>query len=109
MDSKANLSLSAQNSIKSSEKVKGYSLKKGRLKKWIYDHKQTQPYVAKKLGLPVVEFKRMLQERELFNREQLSRLITLLGATEAFNVIYFPSVEEKRKVYRQVFGKGGQS
>lgn len=108
MDSKANLSVSAQNSIKSNEAIKGYSLKKGKLKKWIYDHRQTQPNVAKKLGLPVVEFKRMLQERELFNRDQLSKLIELLGAAEAFNVIYFPSVQERRKIYREVFGKGGQ-
>lgn len=83
----------------------GYSLKRKKMKRWIYEHNHTQPYVAGKMNMTKEEFKRKLRERELFNKEQLRSLIYLVGAREAFDIIYFPTIEEKRKVYREAFGK----
>lgn len=88
--------------------VNGYSLKRQKMKRWIYEHNHTQPYVARKLNLTVEEFKRKLREREHFNKEQLRCLIYLVGAENAFNIIYFPTMEEKRRVYQQAFGKTGK-
>ena len=84
-----------------------YSLKREKMKRWIYEHNRTQPFVARKLNMTKEEFKRKLREREPFNKEQIRSLIYLVGAKDAFSIIYFPTIEEKQKVYRQVFGKGG--
>lgn len=83
----------------------GYGVKKQMLKKWIYDHNLTQAYVARKMNLPVEDFKQKLRDKGTFNREQLKALIKLMGAWDAFKVIYFPSKRKRRKVYWQVFGR----
>ncbi len=86
-------------------RMKGYSLKKAKLKKWIYQNNFTQPYIAKKLNLSTKEFKEKLTTHALFYRQQITTLIYLMGAEEAFKIIFFPTIEERRKVYLQVFNK----
>ena len=83
----------------------GYSLKKKKLKQWIYRNKLTQPYVARAMRMSVYEFKGKLKNNEPFNREQLKHLIYLMGAKNAFRVIRFHSNRQRRKVYREVFEK----
>jgi len=84
---------------------KGYGLKKRLLKRWIYENDLTQPYVARKMKMPVEEFKQTLKDRGTFNAEQLKALVRLMGAWEAFKVLYFPSKRQRRRVYREVFGR----
>lgn len=84
---------------------KGYSLKKRKLKDWIYDNGKTQPYMARKLGITKAELQRKLNEHELFNEEQIRSLVYLVGAEAAINIIYFPTLKEKRRVWRKTFGK----
>ena len=103
MASKASTWKSAKNFFELPANITGYSLKKHALKRWIYDNDRTQPFVARHMSLPVDEFKRRLCERGQFNRQQLWQLIKLMGAAAAFDVIYFPTKEEKRRVYSQVF------
>lgn len=83
----------------------GYSLKKYSLKKWIYGNGYTQPFIAEELHLDVEEFKRKLRQREKFNREQITLLISIMKAKEAFKVIYFPTKRIRNRVWWQVFGK----
>jgi hypothetical protein len=83
---------------------KGYSLKKYKLKEWIYDNGYTQPFVAKRLGLSPKEFKRKLRDHEKFHREQIKNLVYLMGAEFAFNVLYFPSKRTRKKIWWCVFG-----
>ena len=83
----------------------GYSLKKEKLKQWIYRNKLTQPYVARKLHISVNEFKGKLKDNKPFYREQLKHLIYLMGARNAFRVIRFHSNRQRRRVYQEVFGK----
>ncbi len=107
MDSKVNTYSSATSCANEFNQIfaEGYSLKKTRLKQWIYANNQTQPSVARVLELTADEFKRKLREHEKFDREQLKKLINLLGAENAFNVIYFPSKRFRKKVRWEVFGK----
>ncbi len=107
MASKQNLYASATSSINGLDSVlsKGYPLKKSLLKKWIYDNDHTQSYVAKRLGLEPEEFKRKLRELDKFNEEQIKKLVYLMGAEAAFNVIYFPSNRKRKKVWWEAFGK----
>lgn len=85
--------------------MKVYSLKKSKLKKWIYRNNFTQPYIAKKLNLSTKEFKEKLTTHALFNKQQITTLIYLMGAEEAFKIIFFPTIEERKKVYLEVFKK----
>ena len=84
----------------------GYSLKKRCLQRWIYSRGYTQPYVARKLGLSTENFKRKLREHEKFNEQQICSLVELMKAKAAFRVLYFPSLQHRRKIYQEVFGGG---
>ena len=84
---------------------KGYGVKRKLLKRWIYKNKLTQPYVARKLNMPVTDFKQALKEKGTFNAEQIKALVRLMGAWEAFKVLYFSSKRKRRKVYWEVFGR----
>lgn len=93
---------SATNCIK---QTAGYSLRKRQLKDWIYDHEKTQPYIAKKLGISKAELQRKLNEHEPFSEQQIRTLVQLVGAEAAIEIIYFPTLKEKRKVARKAFGR----
>jgi len=105
MDSRQSTSNSVTTSIKPLFPADGYSLKKYLLKKWIYANRLTQPYVAWKMHLSTYEFKRRLREREKFNREEITALVRLMDAEDAFEVIYFPTMKIRRRVWHEVFGK----
>lgn len=85
---------------------KGYSLKKRSLQRWIYLHGYTQPYVARRLGISTEEFKRKLREHDRFNEYQIAELVALMKARAAFRVLYFPSIQIRRRIYKEVFGGG---
>lgn len=83
----------------------GYPLKAFPLKRWIYDHCLTQEEVADILGLLPEDFKRRLKAEEKFYEWEIRPLTYLMGAREAFNVIYFPTKGIRKKVWMEVFGK----
>lgn len=85
--------------------VTGCSLRKGKLKKWIYGNGFNMWSFSKRLKLTAEQFNKMLTNQELFNENQMKRLIETMGAEEAFKVIYFPSLKEKKRVYYEVFKK----
>lgn len=84
---------------------KGYSLKNRKLRRWIYLHHRSLPYVARKMGLSKEELKRKLKEKECFHKDQICALIYLVGAKDAIEMIYFPTIIEKKEVKRKVFGE----
>ncbi len=85
------------------KRANGYSLKKRKLKDWIYDHGKTQPYMAKRLGITKTELQRKLNKHGLFNEDQIRRFVQLVGARAAINIIYFPTIREKRLVQYKTF------
>jgi transcriptional regulator with XRE-family HTH domain len=84
---------------------KGYSLKKRRLKDWIYNHGKTQPYMARQLGITKSELQRKLNDHELFNEKQIRTLVHLVKAEAAIEIIYFPTLKEKCRVKELTFGR----
>lgn len=84
----------------------GYSLKKRCLKRWIYAHGYTQPFIARRLGISIGEFKRKLREHEKFNEYQIRCLVKLMKAKAAFQVLYFPTLQMRRRIYKEVFDGG---
>lgn len=105
MDSRQNTLNSATNSTDTIFPADGYPLKPIKLKRWIYEHKYTQAYVARRMKLTRDEFSRKLREQEKFNRKQIWELIKLMHAEDAFQVIYFPTMEIREMVWQEVFGK----
>ena len=101
MDLQASMSKSATNFT---DNELGYSLKKRKLRQWIYLHQLTQPYVAKRMGMEQEEFQAKLNEGAKFNREQITGLVELMGARDAFDVLYFPTAEQREEVYQKTFG-----
>jgi len=93
------------------KRVNGYSLKKRKLKDWIYNHGKTQPYMAKRLGITKARLQKKLNEHGLFDETQIRSLVYLVGAETAIDIIFFPTIKEKRMVWRKTFGqepiKGG--
>lgn len=102
MASKQSMCKSATSCI---ERGVGYSLKKRKFKDWIYDNGRTQPYVARKLGITKTELQRKLNEHELFNEDQIRSFVHLVEAEAAIEIIYFPTLKEKRRVWRKTFGR----
>lgn len=82
----------------------GYSLKKRLLKSWIYQNGYSQPYIAKKLGLGLDEFKRKLKHHDKFCKKQITILVHMMKAEQAFEVLYFDNSKTRRDVYYKVFG-----
>ena len=85
--------------------AKGYPLKRNNFWKWIKEQEYTVSFVANRLNLPAKVFKRKLWTRQMFNREQIWALIQLMGAEDAFRVIYLPTVQIREKVWWEVFGQ----
>lgn len=82
----------------------GYSLKKGALFGWAVKNKCDFDVVSSRLGMGVRKMLYMLENRKLFNEHQIRGLVYLVGAREAIEIIYFPSIYEKRRVWNETFG-----
>lgn len=89
---------------KAQKTVNGYSLKDRKLRRWIYLHNRTLPYVAREMGIDKEELKRKLYAKEPFNEAQIRAFVYLVGAEEAIEIIYFPTIQEKEEIKRKVFG-----
>ena len=85
-------------------RVEGYSIKTWTMQQWICSNGYTQSHIAKLLGLSTEEFTKKLYEHEKFNEYQISCLVELMKARAAFRVLYFPTLEMRRKIYKEVFG-----
>lgn len=97
-----NTYLSATNSISSLRNQK-YALKFECLENWMYRNDYSFKELAGMIHIPVTELYRKLWERESFEEEQINRLIDLLTAREAIEVIFFPTMAEKIRIYKLVF------
>lgn len=87
------------------EEVKSYSLKNTRLRRWIYKNHRTLSYVARLMRISKSEMKRKLREHEPFNINQIRALVFLVKARNAIDIIYFPTIKEKKEVIKKVFGE----
>lgn len=82
-----------------------YTLKKKMLKAWVYQNNFTLYHIAKILHLSFEELKEKLNKKIPFTKSQIKTLVYFMGARSSFEVIYFHSVEQRKKIYEEVFGK----
>lgn len=84
----------------------GYSLKERCLQRWMHSRGYTQPFIARSLGISADEFKRKLREHEKFNEQQIRYLVELMKAKAAFRVLYFPTLQMRQRIFKEVFCGG---
>lgn len=61
--------------------------------------------ISNLLHIRVSVLKQKLKRHKKFSKKQISKLVYFLGADNSFEVIYFPTMNMKRKIYWEVFGK----
>ena len=81
----------------------GVTLKSRTLKSWIKKKGYTQAFVAELIGMSKGKFRRKLYKRQRFNQKEITVLIFFMGARAAINVIWFPSLREKRRIQKNVW------
>ena len=104
MDLKVNL-LKSETSCTDLVSHDGYSLRINAFFVWLRRSGYTLEYIAERLATTPDDIVLRLRRREKFNERELRILIYLMGAKDAFFVIYFPSFRFRKYVYRCVFGK----
>lgn len=82
---------------------KNFTLKYRRLELWMRKNDYSHAELAAVLHISTEELYHKLWQREYFAPEQINRLIVLLTAREAIEVIFFPTMKEKIRVYKRVF------
>ncbi len=82
---------------------KGITLKSCVLKHWLKRKRLKQSFVAAQLGMDKRKFKRKLYKRCRFNKAEIKELVRLLGVRAAISVIWFPSLQEKRRIQKYVW------
>lgn len=83
----------------------GYSLRINAFFAWLRRSGYSLEYIAERLATTPVDIVLRLRRREKLNERELRILIYLMGAKDAFFVIYFPTFRFRRYVYRCVFGR----
>lgn len=103
MASKASTSKSAKYFTDYSRR--GLTLKSKAIKDWLKRKGYAQSYFAKRLGMSKDIFRRKLYKRQQFNQNEITALIHLMGARAAIKAIWFPNLEEKRRIQDYVWEK----
>ncbi len=83
-------------------RISGVSLKSRALKQWLRRRGMTQREIAQVLELPKQEFRQKLYKHSKFDMRQTTKLIRLMGAMAAIEVIWFPTIEVKRRIKKYV-------
>lgn len=81
----------------------GVTLKSRALEKVLKCKGVEQVEVAQFLGMSKRALVKRLYLRQKFNQQEVTALIKLLGAKSAIKVIWFPTLEEKKRVEKYVW------
>lgn len=100
MASRINTSVSAGNFI--NYYLVGLTLKSRTLKRYLKKKKITQRTFAAVLGITRCELRSRLYKRRKFNYAEITALVNFLGAKAAIRIVWFPTIEEKRRVKKYV-------
>lgn len=81
----------------------GVTLKSRTLKRLLKKKHLTQRRVAERLGMNKQKFIWKLYKRCRFSQSEITALIRLIGARAAIKVIWFPTLQEKRRIQKYVW------
>ena len=95
MASKASISKSAMPCIDYSS---GLSLNRRALQGWLKQKNMRMGRLAKLLKIPPRRLRWKLYKHRTFGKKEITTLIYLIGARQALRVLWFPTIEEKRRI-----------
>lgn len=95
MDSKASMSKSAILCIDYSS---GLSLNRRALQCWLERKNMRMGRLAKLLKIPSHKLRWKLYKHKTFGKKEITTLIYFMGARQALRVLWFPTIEEKRRI-----------
>lgn len=95
MDFKANTFLSE---ISCTDYSDGLSLNFRALRCWLHQKGITMGKLAKMLKMPRRKLRWKLYKRKKFSKKEITSLVYILGAWSAIRVLWFPSLQEKRRI-----------
>lgn len=81
----------------------GISLKSRALKVWLQRKGYSQAFIARLLCMSKHKFRSKLYWRQTFSQSEITALIRLMGARAAIKVIWFPTLEEKKRIEKYVW------
>lgn len=82
-----------------------YGLNKRKILQWLKNSEYTLNGLARALKMSKGELGYKIHKKKLLKRREIVRLVYLLGAETAFTFIWFPTIQEKHKVFEEVFVK----
>ena len=106
MTSKASISKSVIPCIDYSA---GLSLKRRALQCWLKRKNMRMGRLAKLLKMPSRKFRWKLYKHKKFSRKEITALIYIMGARQAIRVLWFPTIEEKRRIREKMEGRNMSS
>mgnify|MGYP005763916259 CR=1 FL=1 len=106
MVSKASISESATGCTDYSS---GLSLNRRALQGWLKRKNMRMVRLAKLLKIPPRELRWKLYKRKKFSRKEITALIYVMGARQAIRVLWFPTIEEKRRIREKMEGRNMSS
>ena len=95
MASKASISKSAMPCIDYSS---GLSLNRRALQGWLKQKNMRMGRLAKLLKIPSRKLRWKLYKHKTFGKKEITALIYFMGAWQAIQVLWFPTIEEKRRI-----------
>lgn len=76
----------------------GLSLNFRALRCWLHQKGITMGKLAKMLKMPRRKLRWKLYKRKKFSKKEITSLVYILGARSAIRVLWFPSLQEKRRI-----------
>lgn len=76
----------------------GLSLNFRALRCWLHQKGITMGKLAKMLKMPRRKLRWKLYKRKKFSKKEITSLVYILGAWSAIRVLWFPSLQEKRRI-----------
>lgn len=92
---RASISLSA---TRFTNYANGLTLKSRVFRQWLKRRGIAQSEMAKILGMNKRTFRKKLYKRRKFSFDEITALVYFMGARAAIRVMWFPTIEEKRRV-----------
>lgn len=85
------------------DKEQGYSIKKGKLEKWLKEHGFSLNDLAQRLGISEREMEERLDDWDYWNAEEIEKIVDFFGATWALKILHL-SPQERKRLQKKVYG-----
>jgi predicted transcriptional regulator len=86
------------------DKEQGYSIKKGKLEKWLKEHGFSLNDLAQRLGISEREMEERLDDWDYWNAEEIEKIVDFVGARWVLKILHL-SPQERKRLQKKVYGR----